>query len=184
MDRREALKITATLFGGTLIGSHAFLTGCSSRPDVSGIFSEENISLLDEIGEVILPETVDSPGAKAAKIGEFMKSIVRDCYDNREQEIFSNGMLGFKENCQKKYGKAFFKLSEEEKFNLIQILDQEAKKDHSEENPHYFTMIKQLTIWGYFTSEPGMTKALRYNPIPGRYQGCVPYQDGEKAWSG
>jgi hypothetical protein len=56
--------------------------------------------------------------------------------------------------------------------------------DNSEENPHFFTMIKQLTIWGYFSSEPGITKALRYNPIPGRYEGCVPYQDGEKAWSG
>jgi hypothetical protein len=184
MERREALKITANLLGGTLIGSHAFLAGCASNPEGSRFFPEENISLLDEIGEVILPETEDSPGAKSAKIGEFIKSIVCDCYKKKEQEIFISGLVRFKEICQEQFGKAFLKMSKEEKFSLIQKLDQKAKDEHSEENPHYFTMIKQLTIWGYFTSEPGMTKALRYNPIPGRYDGCVPYQNGEKAWSG
>lgn len=184
MDRREALKITATLFGGALIGSQSYLTSCTSNTANSWIFSEENISLLDEIGEVILPETEDSPGAKAAKIGEFMKSIVSDCYNEKEQEIFSNGLIRFKEICQKLFGKSFFKMVGEEKFSLLITLDQEAKENNSEENPHFFTMIKQLTIWGYFSSEPGITKALRYNPIPGRYEGCVPYQDGEKAWSG
>lgn len=43
-------------------------------------------------------------------------------------------------------------------------------------------MMKELTIWGYFTSEPGTTKALRYNPIPGRFDGCIPYT-GENAWA-
>jgi hypothetical protein len=44
-------------------------------------------------------------------------------------------------------------------------------------------MMKQLTVWGYFTSEAGATKALRYVPVPGRYEGCIPYTKGEKAWA-
>jgi len=43
--------------------------------------------------------------------------------------------------------------------------------------------LKQLTIWGYFTSEVGATKALRYNPIPGRYDACIDYKPGDKAWA-
>ncbi|MFM8449969.1 MAG: gluconate 2-dehydrogenase subunit 3 family protein, partial [Haliscomenobacter sp.] len=48
--------------------------------------------------------------------------------------------------------------------------------------PHFFRDLKSLTRWGYFTSEAGVTKALRYNPIPGSYKGCVPYEPGEIAW--
>jgi hypothetical protein len=48
---------------------------------------------------------------------------------------------------------------------------------------HYFTMMKQLTLLGFFTSKPGATEALRYIAIPGRYDGCVPYKKGDRAWA-
>ena len=48
---------------------------------------------------------------------------------------------------------------------------------------HYFRMMKELTLLGYFTSEIGMTQALRYVEAPGRYDPCVPYKPGEKAWA-
>jgi hypothetical protein len=48
---------------------------------------------------------------------------------------------------------------------------------------HYFGMMKQLTLLGYFTSEIGATQALRYIAIPGKYEGCVPYKKGDKAWA-
>ena len=49
---------------------------------------------------------------------------------------------------------------------------------------HYFRMMKELTIVGYFTSEIGCTQALRYVESPGRFDPCVPYTPGEKAWAG
>lgn len=48
---------------------------------------------------------------------------------------------------------------------------------------HYFRMMKELTLLGYFTSEIGCTQALRYRETPGRYDPCVPYKPGEKAWA-
>jgi hypothetical protein len=50
--------------------------------------------------------------------------------------------------------------------------------------PHFFRMMKELTLLGYFTSEIGMTKAQRYIESPGRYDPCVPYAPGEKSWAG
>lgn len=50
--------------------------------------------------------------------------------------------------------------------------------------PHYFRMMKELTMLGYFTSEIGMTQAMRYQETPGRYDPCLPYTKGEKAWAG
>ena len=46
--------------------------------------------------------------------------------------------------------------------------------------PHYFMMMKQLTLLGYFTSKEGMTKAVNYQPVPGRFDGCIPYKKGDK----
>jgi Gluconate 2-dehydrogenase subunit 3 len=48
---------------------------------------------------------------------------------------------------------------------------------------HYFRMMKELALLGYFTSEIGCTQAQRYLETPGRYDPCVPYKPGEKAWA-
>ncbi len=44
-------------------------------------------------------------------------------------------------------------------------------------------MLRQLTIAGYFSSEIGMTKALRYEAVPGRYNGCITVNKGDKPWA-
>jgi hypothetical protein len=71
--------------------------------------------------------------------------------------------------------------------SLLTDLDKEAKgifKNQKKEDPnHYFSMIKQLTLLGYFTSEVGATKALRYIPVPGKYDGNYPYKKGDRAWA-
>jgi glucoside 3-dehydrogenase (cytochrome c) hitch-hiker subunit len=48
---------------------------------------------------------------------------------------------------------------------------------------HYFRMMKELALLGYFTSEIGCTQAQRYAETPGRYDPCVPYKAGDKAWA-
>ena len=70
---------------------------------------------------------------------------------------------------------------------------QENAKTTAEANPaaaitadspaHYFRMMKELSLLGYFTSEIGMTQAQRYVESPGRFDPCVPYKAGEKAWA-
>ena len=78
-------------------------------------------------------------------------------------------------------------LAPNQKHDLLVDLDKEAKdysKNRKEKDPnHYFSLMKQLTVWGYFTSEVGATKALRYLPVPGKYIGDLPYKKGDKAWA-
>ncbi len=47
----------------------------------------------------------------------------------------------------------------------------------------YFRLMKELTLLGYFTSEIGCTQARRYIETPGRYEACIPYKKGDKAWA-
>lgn len=183
MNRRKALVITGSILGAAIVGSDFFLSGCSYEKKESDLFSEMDIQLLDEVGEVILPHTHLSPGAKEAKIGMFMKSIVTECYNQKEQQIFKNGILTLNQLARDTYSSNFLDLVKEQKFNILVKLDEESRDRSTENEDHFFVMMKQLTIWGYFTSEPGATKALRYNPIPGEFIGCIPYNKGEKAWA-
>lgn len=49
--------------------------------------------------------------------------------------------------------------------------------------PSFFRMMKELTVIGYYTSEPGATKELRYVQVPGRFDGCVPLTKIGRAWA-
>lgn len=175
--------LTTSILGGSLIGADFFLSGCTRKVTNKVLFSEADVFFLDEVGETILPETDRSPGAKAAKIGAFMVTIVSDCYDQKEQTIFEEGMNTIGKMSHTTYAKSFLELDPDQRQNLLVRLDNQAKTIPEEKPPHYFAMMKQLTIWGYFTSEPGATKALRYLPLPGSFKGCVPYKKGDKAWA-
>jgi hypothetical protein len=48
---------------------------------------------------------------------------------------------------------------------------------------HYFRMMKELALLGFFTSRIGCTQALRYVEAPGRFDPCLPYTPGEPAWA-
>jgi len=190
MNRRDAISRVSLLLGGTILGAEAFLSGCSQpEKNIGGAginFSNDDVAFLDEVAETILPAT-DTPGAKEAKVGEFMTRIVRDCYTDKDQKIFIDGMQKLNESSKKKYGHGFLDIKPEERHDLLVEMDKEQKAyaaSKKEEDPtHYFRMMKELTLWGYFTSEPGATKALRYVAVPGKYEGCIDYKKGEKAWA-
>jgi Gluconate 2-dehydrogenase subunit 3 len=203
IDRREAIRrVSAMLGGAAFIGGTSLLAACSKEPAAKApdttaaaapaagpaaemkqtMFSAEEVALLEEVGETILPET-KTPGAKAAQCGLFMAMMVQDCYEPKDQEIFRKGITQLNEACQKAHGHAFMQSTPEERTSLLTQLDKDAKayqdKKKGDAPNHYFRMMKELTLLGYFTSEVGMTKALRYQETPGRFDPCIPYVQGE-----
>ncbi len=186
MNRREALSSVALLLGGTILGSQAFLSGCKTTTGEGAVFTATDIAFLDEVAETILPAT-GTPGAKAAKVGEFMTVMVKDCYEAKDQTIFREGMGKLDEASKKKHSKSFMESTPAQRHDLLVELDKEAKeyqKNKKKEDPnHYFRMMKELTLTGYFTSEIGATQALRYVAVPGKYEGCIDYKKGDKAWA-
>lgn len=202
MNRRDAVARVALLMGGTLIGADYFLSGCTADTDkkaatkaktapakpekLAEVLNAQQINLLNEVGETILPAT-KTPGAKAANVGGFMAVMVRDCYKPEEQKIFLDGLNKLEDAAQKSGGKDFLALDAKQRTTLLTALDKEMKQYEKAKTPeqpnHYFRMVKELTLLGFFTSEPGATKALRYLPVPGRYDGNVPYKKGDRAWA-
>ena len=188
MNRREAIRqVTAMLGGVVFVGSgdlltaveHAHARVTASRKQI-GAFTAQDIALLDEVADTILPET-KTPGAKAAKVGSFMAVMVTDTYDDRQQAIFRDGM-------QKLNGAGFMTKSPAERLAFLEQLDREQKTymdTRAQGAPvHYFRQMKELTLFGYFTSEIGCSQAMRYRETPGRFDPCVPYTPGETTWAG
>jgi len=187
MDRREAIQQIGLLLGGTVISAELLSSCTSTVNDASSLVGSEHIPLLNEIGETILPTTEKSPGAKAADVGSFMLLMIQDCYRPENQEAFFAGIGKIDQASNNKYSKGFMQLDAAQREELLIELDEEQeaymKKKKHDEPPHYFRMMKELTLLGFFTSEVGATKALRYVPIPGRYEGEIPYKKGDRAWA-
>ena len=180
MNRRELLKLISAATGTAMIGGTALLSGCATQAPAR--FSAQNIALLDEIAETILPRT-DTPGAKDAQVGQFMSVFVTDCYTLDEQAIFHKGMMTFEDTCKTAYGRSFMALQQKEREEFVNQLDREAKAKIAAGGIHYFTMMKQLTLFGFFTSEVGGTQVLRHVPIPGRFDGDMAYKVGDRGWA-
>jgi hypothetical protein len=209
ISRREAVQRVIALMGGLalVIDEERLLAAAIDDAVLSrtlsqgvGSFTAADIALLDEIADTILP-TTSTPGAKAAKTGPFMALMVTDVYSDRDQQVFRDGMRALEDACRAMHGTGFMQATPAQRLSLLQVLDREQKTAMEERiNPartrypasqsapdapaHYFRMMKELALLGYFTSEIGYTQAMRYRETPGRYDPDVPHAPGDKSWAG
>jgi glucoside 3-dehydrogenase (cytochrome c) hitch-hiker subunit len=193
MDRREAIRRVSALLGGiALVSETALLEACSGERSAARTgattFSPNDVAFLDEVADTILPET-STPGAKAAQCGAFMALMVTDTYQDRDQQVFKNGLQQLDTACQQMHKTGFLAATPAQRLALLEQVDKEQKAYMDSRAPdsdtpsHYFRMMKELALLGYFTSEIGYTKAMRYTEVPGRYDPCLPYKQGETSWA-
>ena len=192
VTRREAIRRVSALLGGAaLVGQGAWLAGCEGYGYArrGTLFVPADVALLDEIADTILPDT-KTLGAKAAGVGSFIATMVTDTYDPREQRTFMSGIDTLERESRTQNRADFMASAPAQRLALLERLDREAleymRRPGAEEPPsppHYFRMLKELTLLGYFTSEIGYTQAMRYVESPGRFDPCIPYKVGDKAWA-
>jgi hypothetical protein len=196
ISRRDLIQTVAALLGGAALagGDSLLALACDedARAQVTakgiGEFSSADVALLDEIADTILPET-STPGAKAAKTGAFMALSATDVYTLENQAIFRDGLRKVDEAARSAHGVGFVDATPAQRLAVLQVLDREQKaamdaRPNNDEPRHYFRLMKELALLGYFTSEIGCTKALQYVESPGRYDPCAPFTPGDRAWAG
>jgi len=208
MNRRDAISRVALLMGGTLSAPTlmAFGEGTKSHLNFGADFSlnEAQRTLVAEVAEHIIPRTT-TPGAKDAGVGPFIEMMLKDCYKTQEQQNFLEGLADLDAKAQKAHGKTFMATSSTEQVSVLKAVEKETIELMKSANVQtvkvgdnvdkevinskklkgtpYWRLMKELTLFGYFTSEQGATKALDYVPIPGRYDGCIPLKPGQKAYA-
>lgn len=184
MDRRELLRAIAALTGCAFVGTERVFAVALSDSDA---YTPAQVALLDEITETILPHT-DTPGAKDAQVGAFIARYSTACYTPQNLAVLHAGLGDVDARARKAHNAEFAKCTNAQKQKLLVDIDAEAKRharesgENSSQPPHWFTLCKQLTLLGFFTSEAGATRVARYRPVSGPYKGVVPYK-GETFWA-
>lgn len=182
--------------GASALGPRLLAVNFGASAGASAGFTTGELALLDEIADTILPPTT-VPGAKAAGVGAFIVMMVQDCYEAADQAVFKAGLTQLPADYAAKYGEpyltgragnrtAFLNELEREQHAHAARLRQERREAGLPENggvPHYFSLMKELTLLGYFTSEIGSTQAQRYVEVPGRFDGDAPYVKGAPGWA-
>jgi hypothetical protein len=181
--KRVQLPIAVTRREAILLGSALLmpgvLTGCApkSRQSAAADHANPDQTLLEDIADTLLPATAASPGAKAAGVGATMLLILNDCLKADVQQRVSKGLQAFRATCRDAGGE-FGSLQQSERERLLRELETPAQADEE----HWFNAVRELAVDAYFSSEIGLTRAMRYSITPGRYDACVPLEPGQPAW--
>ena len=187
MKRRDAFK---GIIGVTTIG-FAFVKGIdifdkgnqTSFKDIS-----EYTMLISELTDVIIPST-DTPGAKEANVHNYIIGYMENCANKKDYKNFINGLIDIENESLRRYSLSFKNCSIKEKNLLVSALDDSTRNQLVRKisakirGRSFFDLLKSLTIEGYCTSELGVTKFLKYQPIPGQYLAITNLKNNQKAWA-
>jgi gluconate 2-dehydrogenase gamma chain len=192
IDRREALRKTALLMGAAVSASAltGILQGCKATPELTytpQFFTEDQARIVMEVAEIIIPKT-DTPGAKDAGVPGFIDLMLKDCYKKEDQDRFIAGLMAFDAEAKTAYGDSFIYCKPEQQVELVTKTHTAAlaeAKENKEAKRPFILMAKELTLLGFFTSEPGATQVLQYVAVPGSYKGCIPLAEAGngKTWA-
>jgi hypothetical protein len=136
--------------------------------------------------DLIIPET-DTPGAKAARVNEFIDVILTEWATPEERQNFLQGLEGVDKQSQELFGKTFVEATPVQQLTLLRAMDDfaamergDTRQKHGNTVPEFDTQLKGnfydifrgITLHGYYTSEIGFTQELKLQIIPGAQHGC------------
>ena len=134
------------------------------------------------IAELIIPET-DTPGAKAARVNEFIDVMLTDWFTDEERASFRKGLAELDGDetpfVERDAAAQTAILERAEEASLAEQEERATSRSPvaTSDSPaaqSFFSVMKWLTLWGYYTSEIGMEQELEHVVFPGSYEGCAP----------
>jgi hypothetical protein len=186
LTRREALKgisvgvgVIATLpvIGGTAAaGEHehqAAQKKAPTKPQPLKFFTEDENKTVIEMSERIIPADENSPGAKEAKVNEYIDLIVSVSPDEVKKN-WREGLAAVNKKSQDMFGRDFSSATEEEQIRLLTEISKNERAPQTVEE-RFFRTIKNATIDGYYTSKVGIKDELKYkgNSYLKEFVGCT-----------
>ncbi len=144
------------------------------------VFSLEQLKLLKNICAIVIPKT-NTLGAAEVNTHGFIDNQLFHCYEPFTQEKMKRLLTLIDNVTQEKFSSLFTDIKKNQQFQLLTELDT-GKGNFEASQQADFKVLKQLICFGYYTSEVGASKELRYLAVPGVYQGSIPYNDSEPSW--
>ena len=193
MNRRELLQCAAILVSGVSVSRLGFAlsdeqwTYLANAPDYiardPNYLTPPQREIIAVMAEIIIPET-DTPGAIAAAVPRYIELMAADWLNTEEREIFVSGLAYMESAIPQEYGLPFVQLGPPRQLQILESMEDQAsdsswydlgnvQRDFVSDAP-FICQIKELTIWGFFTSEVGVTQVLQYDPMPMQFDGDTP----------
>lgn len=191
MNRREYIA-QSTKFLGYALASGAvmdLLVACEQNSSANWkpvFFTQAQANTLSAITDTICPKT-KTPGANEIGVPSFIDSLAKTLLNKEEQTFLINGIDDINASSKKQFNKLFEACDQQQKEAILLALDKSSAPaamtmwgKPMEEKPvplSFYRKIKSLTLMAYFTSKKIGKEYLAYDPIPGPFQGCIPYHN-------
>ncbi len=134
--------------------------------------------IVSQAAERIIPRTT-TPGATDARVADFIDVMLADWYNVSDRERFKTGLSELDGRARNLADRAFAQTTERQQTEVLETLDRELhirrQSGLAGADNHWFAMLKHLTVWGYYTSRPGIMEELRVELVAGRYDGNARY---------
>jgi hypothetical protein len=193
LDRREFLTRAATLLGGavSLSCSRAILGRAQGEAlrAAASVLPEGERATLEAVVDRILPAT-QTPGALDAGVPDFVEFVLAEGCTEAERSRFREGLVQLERSAQAETRSAFTELPGEARDAMLAALEQAEMANAAPASPldqslgtskPFFAFAKELTLVGFFTSELASKEVVSFAVWPGRFDGCIPFQPGQRA---
>lgn len=189
LSRRTALKTLAgTVAAFPILNNQTVAAALHVHPSAPAtaatepfkpkFFTSAENELVNIISDLIIPTDEKSPGAREARVNEFIDLMISESKGD-EQAIWRDGLQAVNQESSKQFGKGFAEASENQQISLLEAISQ---NEGSPENlpERFFDHIKRRTIQGYYTSEIGIHQDLEYkgNQVLLEFEGCTHPEHG------
>lgn len=163
--------------------------GAAAAASTAQALTAPEMATLAAAAEVVIPAT-DTPGAGEAGVPLFVAAMVANWMTLEEAAFFRKGLAELDASAQQRHGRAFAACSAEQGAEVLQALRAASPyggrtfsltdRILDPKSPFYLR-LRDLVVLGYFTSEVGSNRELRYLPVPGKFESNVdiktwPYQ--------
>lgn len=192
LNRRDILERMALVTGGAV--SLTILSACDGGVTVPEnvenldlkALNKAHLNLVGDLADALIPDT-DTPGAKSVNVHYFIDELAANWMTATERDAFLNKLSVLDQTIKSERGSSFSELSADAKSATLdslglELLTMASGDDNGKGGKHIYLELRELIIFGYYTSEVGASEELGYDPIPGGYKGCIPFEDVGKTW--
>ena len=166
--RRDALKLGAAATVAASLGladaacSQApAATSTAVAPGATTFLTKEELALLDELSELIVPADDHSPGARAAKAAEFIDRQLAEAFDPAERQQWRDGLARIEKLSHDMHGKAFLQTGPAQRVAVLTRIAQHEEKPQTPDE-EFFVALKGRVVHAYYSSEIGIKQELEY----------------------
>jgi hypothetical protein len=158
LTRRDAIKLGAAVTVAVSIeGTNALAQQTAPKT----FFTREELALVDELAEMIIPTDDHSPGARAAKVAAYIDARLAEAFDPADRTTWRDGLKSIDRLSRDVNGRLFMESAPAERLAVLErVAAHETKPEKPEE--HFFAELKARVVGAYYTSEIGIAQEMEY----------------------